>query len=1098
MIFLTVSVTTYGDGHILASVLSGVKSVLGSGEFHTTVVITFLLGTLLVAYGTLLGTFQVHATLKNIFSHYFILITLFYALLVPKEDVLIYDAVSSDPGSTVKVENVPYGVSMLLYFSNTIEQGLTRLFDNAFNTPFAYSQYGYNYYNMLLNELTNIKSDNPYFNASLSNFIKDCFFYDVISGDKSVDSVVKSNNVWNAIQPASSGDTVTTTIRCDPTSPSNTCQANGGSKATAIVGCQTAYNYIGDLLNNSATAALNDIDRKILNGAVNLPLVAQQILNVSTTSDELVRQAIVSNYLPDAYKNAVAMMSNADVTQYSTAMAEVQAKQQMSTSGEMAKRYLPVIRWILNGMVYGGFPLLFIVALTPIGLKAIQGYMGLGLAQISWGPLFAILNNIVYTKTTDEFATVLGHFSPDRLTTIHNATENLIALSGQVAWLIPIATLSIAGVGFLGAGSLLSSLGSVAQSSALSAGQQASGISGIKQAEVAGYMQGASVTGHSMGELLYTSGAWGAFGTAGIANPNSMPGVTDLAGPSTGFTDSHINMARLTTLQGSGNPTAPIVGTTSAATAKYNQKASQLGLSPEEAGRFEQNPVLTRAMLDRIPNLSENAKKALEGAYLPGGLENISLDSKGNLISPITAFKQEGGLTKGIHISPDGQVYTVTSGTENGIAYSNVMTNSDGQITSGTILGNFDIGGKEYSGALTVNGSSAFFTGIDPQTGQQVSWSGNMGSMLKMSDVQTSSGAINSPGLNKLYETGSYTGPMDVAGIKLDNAVVQREGDISRITGFLSPEQVKSLSNTLKNPKTPEARNIIGKLGLSSPAIQAIHDAAKKGQGLIMTTTQNPDGKYADTTFKGGARAVLDNSGTFKQSYSNDAVWSFLSGSINKNLGHQQDAILTSQDLSKLYNNVVNTMGENSPIAKSIKAAMDYANANHTEVAAQWRIDPKTGQITSFSWQQYADGQIGDALRTDRDFKQFNVGPHFNASAAGWILDKLGLGNSDWVYVPSVLSTAGGLIFFGSQAGKIVKPLFNAGKGAITNIANKLFRGASNASGATEAGASIIESSDKFFQSISRSFLPATILIIPKPVIRHELNQFGDTEKPQS
>jgi hypothetical protein len=1094
MTFLTVSVTTYGDGHILASVLSGVKSVLGSGEFHTTVVITFLLGTLLVAYGTLLGTFQIHATLKNIFSHYFILIALFYALLVPKENVLIYDAVSSDPGSTVIVENVPYGVSMLLYFSNTIEQGLTRVFDNAFNTPFAYSQYGYNYYNMLLNELTNIKSDNPYFNASLSNFIKDCFFYDVISGDKSVNSVVKSNNVWNAMRPASSVGVITT-IRCDPTSSPNECLNNGGSKATATVGCQTAYSYISNLLNDSATAALNDIDKKILNGAANLPLVAQQILNVSATSDELVRQAIVSNYLPDAYKNAIAMMSNADVTQYSTAMAEVQAKQQMSTSGEMAKRYLPVIRWILNGMVYGGFPLLFIVALTPIGLKAIQGYMGLGLAQISWGPLFAILNNIVYTKTTDEFATVLGHFSPDRLTTIHNATENLIALSGQVAWLIPIATLSIAGVGFLGAGSLLSSLGSVAQSSALSAGQQASGISGIKQAEIAGYMQGASVTGHSMGELLYTSGAWGAFSTAGIANPDSMPGVTDITGPSLGLTSSHIQTAALNLLQASGNPTAPTVGTTSAAIAKYNQKASQLGLSPERAGQFEQNPVLTRDMLDRIPNLSENAKKALEGAYLPGGLENISLNSEGKLISPITAFKQEGGLTKGIHVSPDGQVYTVISGTENGIAYSNVMTNSEGQITSGTILGNFNIGDKKYSGALTVNGSSAFFTGIDPQTGQQVSWSGNMGSMLNMSDVQTSSGVINSPGLNKLYEAGSYTGPMNVAGIKLDNAVVQREGGVSRITGFLSPEQVKSLSNTLKNPKSPEARNIIGKLGLSGAAIQAIHNAAKKGQGLVMTTTQNPDGKYANTEFRGGASAVLNNSGTVAQFYDKNSVWSSKSGSIEQNLGHQHDAILTAQDLSDMYKNVVSTMGENSPIAKSIKAAMDYANANNTMVAAQWRLDPNTGQVTSFTWQQHAEGQVGDALRKDIDHKQVNIGPFYNLSLKGLIFDVARV--DKYPKLGWVLTGIGAGFKAGMTALLLSK--YPGGSGAAGTATAGGIASGSGGAGTGAGTSSSLSNAGKYFQGIGRSFsnIPL-IMIIPIPVLQHELNSLGSGGKPQS
>jgi len=1093
-VFLAVSVTTYGDGHILASVLSGVKSVVGSGEFTTIVVITFLLGTLFVAYGTLLGTFQLHSTIKNIVSHYFILIILFYALLVPKEDVLIYDAIDSSPGSTTVVEDVPYGISMLLWFSNTIEKGLTNIFDNAFNTPFGYSGYGYNYYNMLLNELTNIKSANPYLNASMTNYVKDCFFYDVIAGDRSVDQVLNSNNVWQSMSPVSS-TSVITTIKCDPLKTPNHCLSNGGSKATSTVDCSTAYTYIDGLLNDSATAALNDIDKKIINGAVNLPTVAQTILNVSATSESLVRQAIVSNYLPEAYKNAIAMLSNSEITQYSTAMAEVQARQQMLTSGEMAKRYLPVIRWILNGMVYGGFPLLFIVALTPIGPKAIQGYMGLGLAQISWGPLFSILNNIVYTKTVDEFSTVLGNFSPSQLTTIHNATENLIALSGQVAWLIPVATLSIAGIGFLGAGSLISSIGSVAQSSALSAGAQASGLSGVKQAEIAGYMQGASVTGYSMSDLMYAGNAWSAFRTSAMANPSAVPGTLDLAGPGLGFTEGLMKVGELGVYSGSPNPAAPAMLGASAVLTKANDKANVLGLSPTTAGKFEQNPVLTKNMLEGIKNLSPEAKKALEGALVPGGLDSIALAPDGTLIGPLVAYKQDGGLRKTIHASPDGKFFTITDGVEDSIAYTGITTNKDGQIIAGAIRGNFNIGGREYSGTLTIDGSNVKFMGIDPKSGQQVSWSGDIGAPLNTNDIRPSSGVISSDRLKKLYETGNYTGPVDIAGINVDNAIVHREGDISHISGVISPQQVKDLSKILNDPQKSEG--IRKTLGLTAPAIRAIHNAARKGQGLIMTTTQRSDGTYANTQFLGGASAIVNNSGTYNNAYTRDSTWSNYTGTKKFDYGYITNGIFNAQQLRQTYNNVVETMGQDHPMARAIKSAADYAEKNHTEVAAQWRIDPNTGQITDFIWNQNATGHVGNALIFDRNMKQMNIGPHYNVSPFGWILNnvegilnELGVDNTDAaVYSATAVKS----IANGALLGYLFRKVLGGTGGAASSAAGT----ASSVEAASNAGrtAPLLQNLDKFFQGIGRSYLPAFIIFTP--AIMHGMQEFNGGQ-PQS
>ncbi len=60
--------------------------------------------------------------------------------------------------------------------------------------------------------------------------------------------------------------------------------------------------------------------------------------------------------------------------------------------GEMTKKTLPVIRGLIQGMLYGIFPIMLFLMMTPWIERVFPSYLGILLWIELWNPIYAIVN----------------------------------------------------------------------------------------------------------------------------------------------------------------------------------------------------------------------------------------------------------------------------------------------------------------------------------------------------------------------------------------------------------------------------------------------------------------------------------------------------------------------------------------------------------------------------------------------------------------------------------------------------------------------------------------------------------------------------------
>ena len=110
-------------------------------SFSTLIRISVLFGFLIVMY-QLFFSMNITTISLGIIKQYIIVVILFYALFVPKADVVIRDEIHN---TNVSVTQVPFGVSLFAHIFTSVEKGLTEIMETYFSTPndMKFSNSGY-------------------------------------------------------------------------------------------------------------------------------------------------------------------------------------------------------------------------------------------------------------------------------------------------------------------------------------------------------------------------------------------------------------------------------------------------------------------------------------------------------------------------------------------------------------------------------------------------------------------------------------------------------------------------------------------------------------------------------------------------------------------------------------------------------------------------------------------------------------------------------------------------------------------------------------------------------------------------------------------
>lgn len=433
-------VFTVGGGEYIVNVFNAVAAWTGDGGYKALIRVAMVM-----ALSFALISVAFNANWKA-WLHWFLQATLIYTcLMVPRTSVQVTDRLNPDLAPAT-VANVPIGLAALASFTSQVADYLTTSAELVFGLPtdLNYSANGMIYASRLFEATQSLTINDPEFASNIDEHIRQCVFYDVLLGRKSMDTLAKADDLWAAMGPGSvarsqrfltrSGTTVTSSII-----PCRNAYDALSAQWAAMINAQT--DIFGRQLYPKQTAAL--AKAKLV---ANLPIAYQYLTGVSRSANEILRQQMLVNAMGQAMHTMAGTGGGGVIDVYAQTRAEVQTRNTYNAIAYNAMKWVPVLHIVLTVLFYALFPVLFPLFLFPRGgPEALKGYVTGFFYLAAWGPLFVILHMIMNYRAASEVAAA-GFYSNGL---------SLASAAGISAVNTDVATLSgylVASIPFLAAG----------------------------------------------------------------------------------------------------------------------------------------------------------------------------------------------------------------------------------------------------------------------------------------------------------------------------------------------------------------------------------------------------------------------------------------------------------------------------------------------------------------------------------------------------------------------------------------------------------------------------------------------------------------------
>jgi conjugal transfer mating pair stabilization protein TraG len=386
----------YGNVDTLTGVFNAIAAIMGGEDYLGLIKTVAITGVLVAAFAGLFtpGRFAGWG--------WFIGFMLLYnAMFLPKVDVVVVDKLGSQ--TPVAVGNVPIGVAFFGHYTSRVGDVLTRFFETAFQvipdtnaqlpTELSYQKNGVMFGNRLIQATRAATISDPQLRTDLIAFVYNCTVYDLQDGTIDPAAFARSTDIWSLMgnpNPArfSSWGTPVQVDTCPNvyTQLANRLPAQVAS-ARALLAFQ---------LNPTMDPALAP---GVIDGQIEQAYTKTRIATAAQGAADLLRQNIMINLVQDTNSLAGLKLNDPAATMLATARANATASANASflTMGRIAAQALPLVRNVIEAVVYAVFPFVFLLFLLAqgrgLGLAIKSFVMSLVWVQL-WPPLYAILNYV--------------------------------------------------------------------------------------------------------------------------------------------------------------------------------------------------------------------------------------------------------------------------------------------------------------------------------------------------------------------------------------------------------------------------------------------------------------------------------------------------------------------------------------------------------------------------------------------------------------------------------------------------------------------------------------------------------------------------------
>ena len=374
-------IVVYGNGDLYRELFNAIAAALSDKSYSYLIRLSILLaGTWAIV------RFSVERSLTPLLRWLALYYLAFYIVFIPKVTVNIIDRVNQ--GHAYAVDHIPLGLGLIANLTSTIGDGLTQLTEKTFSLPndLLYEKTGMVMAARLALASTQFQVTDPDFAQSLQSFTHQCIFYDLLLNKYSWNDLLTAPDVWSFVS--------------NYASPARAFVYNKAS-GPQIITCKAGIGPLTQDWKNAVNAAAGHYGSLLFpqaNDAKNLllsylPNAYNFLANVSETGQGIVMQNLMLNALQDGVMQMGASTNSpAALEAYSFAKAQQQKRLTNYTVGDMAAYWLPIMRNVLEAVLYGAFIFIFLLILFPFGHTVLRNYIASIMWIQLWAPLYAILN----------------------------------------------------------------------------------------------------------------------------------------------------------------------------------------------------------------------------------------------------------------------------------------------------------------------------------------------------------------------------------------------------------------------------------------------------------------------------------------------------------------------------------------------------------------------------------------------------------------------------------------------------------------------------------------------------------------------------------
>ena len=483
-------VYTYGNGEVLDGVFNAIAMCMNGHTgtlFEPLKRMALILGAFWAAVAALGGD-QV-----RVLTHWIVPMAIFMnVLFVPTTSVWIHDPITH---YHQKVDNVPYGLAAFAGYISKIGYHITEEVEKVFTLPddLRYQKSGFLFASNILQKAKSFHITNADLEENMRSFVGQCVLYDAMLGRKyTIDDLRNTDDIWGLISqnPSPVRSFLWRDLKADGASQGG---GGGGGRGSFrarpdIITCAEGVAKINRLWAIELDRSANLFGKKIFgkNGLVNpkvellkyLPLAYAQLGNIAMDASSIMKQQMMIYAVVEGVEANSTALGNAP--NFAARRAYLQQRTTYETLGAMAGETLPIMKAVLEAIVYAFFLFVIPLCLLPSGYRFLMVWGQSLLWLQMWAPLYAVLNYIMTMAARSKTLDALSMSNEAGVTIassvgLTHMNADITAMAGYLAMSIPFLSLALV----KGVGSFVhmaSHLGNVSQGSAsMAAGEVTSG-----------------------------------------------------------------------------------------------------------------------------------------------------------------------------------------------------------------------------------------------------------------------------------------------------------------------------------------------------------------------------------------------------------------------------------------------------------------------------------------------------------------------------------------------------------------------------------------------------------------------------------------------